>query len=154
MEKHVVKLQDAAKIWSWIASRGGIAIWQSINLSNPGISWTTPVRDEEGVFTTKPTWQSSNEPSRIITDPSEVLVSQDREVKRFHVGIRLGTNGLMLKCTDGASRRIRREVEKAGEGAYYKFDYLSQDAVIFAPDKQSTLVEWFLENKNEEGVVL
>ena len=59
--------------------------------------------------------------------------SQIEEVKRFHVGVRMGSNGLALKVTDGGSRRIRREVSKAGEGAYYAFDYLTQDAIILRP---------------------
>ena len=41
------------------------------------------------------------------------------EVKRFHVAVRLGSQGFSLKVSDGGSRRIRREVAKAGAGAFF-----------------------------------
>lgn len=133
MEKHVVTAQNAEAIWRWLNTRGGLALWKSINLSNPGASWTGPLNAEDGTPKTKPTWQAEDTPSRIITDPDEVVVSEDAEVKRFHVGVRMGGQGFMLKVTDGGSRRIRREVSKAGENAYYVFDYDTQEAVIMAP---------------------
>lgn len=70
------------------------------------------------------------------------MVAIDREVKRFHVAIRMGSQGFSMKCTDGASRRIRSAVAKAGEGAYHVFDYTTQEAVIMAPEKVIPLPEW------------
>lgn len=125
---------NALKIWRWLTERGGIAVWRSVNLSNPGASWTTPAFEADGVTPyTKPTWQADDKPARIITDPAEVMVSVDREVKRFRVGVRMGSQGMLVKVTDAGSRRIRMEVEKAGVGAYYVFDYDTQEAVIMAP---------------------
>lgn len=130
-------IDNAPRFWDWIQNRGGLAVWQSINMSNPGASWTTPADRVE-----KPTWEANDRPEKIVTDPDEVVVSVDKEVKRFHVGVRR-SNGFMFKVTDGGSRRIRREVEKAGKGAYYIFDYEDYDnAVIIAPDQQMTLREW------------
>src|SRR6266513_4659601 len=103
---HVVTPENAEKIVFWLEERGGIAVWLSINLSNPGASWTTPVKHADGTVVMKPTWEAANKPERIIANAAEVLVSKDVEVKRFHVGVRLGGNGLAYKCTDGGSRRI------------------------------------------------
>jgi hypothetical protein len=41
-EKHHISPETAAKALEWIKTRGGLAIWQSVNLSNPGASWSTP----------------------------------------------------------------------------------------------------------------
>ena len=141
---HVVKIEDAPKIWDWIHNRGGIAIWKSINLSNWGASWTTPCMNEtRDSMTEKPNWQCSNVPDRIIVDPTEIIVSRDKEVKRFHVGVRVSGNGLMLKVTDGGTRRIRNAVAKAGEGAYHVFDYMTQEAIIMAPNEQMSMADWY-----------
>lgn len=143
MEPHVVRLEDAAMMWDWLQNRGGLAVWQSINLSNPGASWTTPVLDSEGNLSSKPSWQADNVPARIIFRPEDVLVIKYEEVKRFHVAIRVSGNGLMLKCTSGSSERIERAVRKAGKDACYRFDYETQEAVIFAPVDQFTLLDWY-----------
>lgn len=60
-------------------------------------------------------------------------MEHDIEVKRFHIGLRMGSQGLIVKVTDGGTRRIRHEVAKAGDGAYYTFDYGTQEAVIMRP---------------------
>ena len=130
--KYVCREESAPKIWDWLNHRGGILVWKSINLSNPEGSWTTPTQDPDGKRTEKPTWEAGPDPE-LITDLAEVGVSVDQEVKRFHVAVRLGSQGFMLKCTDASSRRIRREVERAGEGSYYLFDKGTQEAVIYAP---------------------
>lgn len=138
---HVVTTENAAKIYNWLLTRGGIAIWESIDLSDPSASWTTPLKNADGTPATKPHWKAASTPSRVITDPAEVLVSTDIEVKRFRVGVRAGSQGMSLKVTDGGSRRIRREVAKAGEGAFHVFDYESQEAVILKPAKIVPLIE-------------
>lgn len=146
MDPHIIRAEDAQSINEWIRTRQGIAIWRSVNLSNPGASWTTPVVDESGNKVQKPTWQAGNEPERIITDPTEVLVSVDKEVKRFHIALRMGGQGLSLKVTDGGTRRIRAAVAKAGDGAYYQFDFMTQEVVIMAPAQTLSLVEWQAQN--------
>lgn len=135
-------MENAPRILDWLQHRGGLAIWPSINLANPAASWTTPALDAEGKPSTKPTWEAASTPERVITDISDVLVSVDKEVKRFRVGVRMGSQGLMLKVTDGGTRRIRAAVAKAGAGAYHIFDYGTQEAVIMAPEKQIPLDEW------------
>ena len=141
MIQHIIKVENAPKIWDWFKLRGGIAVWKSANLSNPGMTWTTPVRDKNGELYRKPTWQAANDPV-IITDPDCVMVSEGVLVKRFHVALRVSGNGLMLKYTDASSRRVHKAVEKAGEGAYFEFDYESQDALIYAQGVTRSLIAW------------
>lgn len=148
MKPYIVSPENALRIAGWIRDRKGIAIWESIDLSNPSFSVTTPVISYDGQPTPKPSWKVANTPARIITDMADVVVSVDREVKRFHVGVRRGSQGLSLKVTDGGSRRIRKEVAKAGEGAYHVFDYETQDAVIMVPESQMPLTEYL---KTREG---
>jgi len=139
---HIVTAENAQRIADWLDTRGGIAIWQSVDLSDPGFSLTTPVRGIDGQAVTKPHWKLGNTPARIITDAADVLVSKDVEVRRFRVGVRVGSQGFSLKVSDGGSRRIRSAVAKAGEGAYHVFDYGTQEAVIMKPESQIPLLEF------------
>lgn len=146
MEKHVIREADAPRILDWMLHRGGIAVWRSVNLSNPSGQWTTPATTD-GAPTRRPTWEADQKPARVIDDPNDVEVMVPREVRRFHVGVRRGTsNPYMLKLTDGSTRRLRAAVAKAGDGAWYEFDYYTQEAVIFVPAGHSKpLLTWDLE---------
>ena len=147
MNPHIIREENARQIADWLQTRGGIAIWESANLSNPTANWTTPAHNQDGTPRAgKPTWEAASRPVRIITDPKEIIISKDVEVKRFHVAVRLSGQGLMLKVSDGGSRRIRREVAKAGEGAYHLFDYTEQSVLIMKPASQVPLDKW-LETK-------
>lgn len=139
--KYVCPNDVADKIYKWVKERGGVAIWSSINLSNPCASWTTPALTPDGKPYTKPTWQAGDTPN-ILTDPADIGVSIDKEVKRFHVAIRVGSNGLQLKCTDASSTKIEKAVAAAGKGAFYRFDYDSQEAVIYAQVKTCSLEDY------------
>jgi hypothetical protein len=51
----------------------------------------------------------------------------------------MGAQGMTMKLTDASTKRLRRAVEKwqaiAADGdAWYKFDYETQEAVIFVND--------------------
>ena len=144
---HRITADNAEKIWAWFQERGGIAIWKSLSLSDPSASWTSPLKGPDGEAPTKPHWSAENEPSEIITDPTQVLVNIPKQVKRFRVGLRLGAQGMMVKCTDAASRRIRKECEKAGPNSWYEFD--EREAVIFVPDKTIPLPEFI---QSQQGV--
>ncbi len=147
MSKIKTSSEHAEKIWNWLKERGGIAVWNSINLSNPSGSWFTPVNDEHGNKYGKPNWQCSNEPSQIITSADDIEISVDKEVKRFHVAVRQSSNGMMLKLTDSSSEHVRKAVDKAGEGAYHVFHYGDyKNCVIMAPVSSQTLTEWAKEN--------
>ena len=92
-------------------------------MANPGQTWTTPLNDAEGNPMRRQDWRMEETPSLVITDPMQVVVDVPREVKRFRVAVRAGSQGLSLKCSDASSRRIRRECAKAGEGSWYEFEY-------------------------------
>lgn len=141
LEQHEVSLENAHLFLEWLKNRGGILVWQSINLANPGMTWSTPA-ECNGIPTEKPTWQAANEPIRRITNASEVSVVTTKEVKRFHVALRMGSQGMTMKCTDASSERIRKAIDKAGEGASYLFDYDTQEAVILAPTGSIPLPQW------------
>lgn len=140
--KHTCHPEDAPRIHEWLKTRGGIVRWPSVDLSDLDKSWTTPYKDEHGeVRTEAPHWKAPR-PSHHITDAAEVCVAIDKEVKRFHVGIRRASSGMSMKVTDGGTRRIRAAVAKAGVGAYYTFDYDTQSALIMAPCEVIPLPEW------------
>jgi hypothetical protein len=115
-------------------------------LSNPGASWSAPYKDKDGNVKGKPTRQADNQPARVVTKLEQVSVLYPKEVQRFHVAVRVGSQGLMLKCTDGSSRRIRAAVERwsrqEGKGAWYVFDHSMQEAVILVPDRIVPLENW------------
>ena len=141
--------ENAPLLAEWIKAGRGLARWRSADLSCPGKTWATPARTEDGKPMTKQNWRMENEPELIVESADDVTVNVDKEVKRFHVGLRRSGDGLMIKCTDASSARIEREVAKAGDGAYYVFDYDVQDAVIMAPEpgKSVTLKEWMETHK-------
>lgn len=132
---------NAAAIKAWIESRGGVAVWESIDLSDPGKSWTTPVRDASGQATTKPSWQAASAPARTITSLAEVIVDFPEEVARFRVAVQRGS-GFRFELTPGSSRKLRSALAKHGELAWHAFDYAAQEAVIFVPGRSVPLSEW------------
>ena len=140
--RHRILAANAEQVWQWFQERGGIAVWRSIDICTAGQSWTTPLKDSEGNPTRKQDWRMDESPSLVITDPAEVVVDVPREVKRFRVAVRAGSQGLLLKCSEASSRRIRRECAKAGEGAWHEFDYGTQEAVIFVPGESQPLPEY------------
>jgi len=96
----------------------------------------------EGQPTPKPTWQADNAPSEVEADPNKITVYADRELKRFHVAIKRG-DSFNFVLTDASTRKVRAEVEKAGNGAYYEFDYGDyNNCVIMVPSESMTLAEW------------
>lgn len=153
IKPYITTPDNAEKIADWLRNRGGIAIWTSIDFSRAGQSLTTPVNTSEGEPYPKPAYWVEAKPARIITDFAEVLISNDVEVKRFHVALRTGDQGLLIKCTVGGTRRIRAAVARAGEGAYHVFDYSTQEAVIMKPESQVSLLE-FLSAQNKSGHVV
>jgi len=148
LEIHKITSYNAEKIWEWFETRGGIAIWPSIDLSDLGTSFTTPLDGQ------KPHWKCAAEPARTITDPDDVEVQVPREYSRFRVGIRPRGNGLGFKVTDGGTRRIRARVAKATEkfgDAWHEFDYETQEAVILVPEKTVSLREYIQSSRQEES---
>jgi hypothetical protein len=136
---------SASRIAEWIRAGRGVSIWKSINLSDPGKEVITPARALDGTKFSKPHWDLGNEPIATYESLTDFTVQTDVEVKRFHVGIRHSGNGLMLKVTDGGTRRIHAQVEKAGEGAHFTFDYSDyKNAVILKPEGELVPLDQFI----------
>lgn len=93
----------------------------------------------------KPTWQSEEKPSRIITDPSQVMVSNPKEVARFHVAVKRG-EGFSFTLTTAASDKLRRKMASLktehNSDTFYEFDYGTQEAVIYIDGPLVPLVEF------------
>jgi hypothetical protein len=142
VKKHQVTAENAAMFKDWLIARGGLAVWESQDFSRGGQSWTTPLNQADGTPTPRPHWSCREAPDRVVTDVAEVEVCVDKEVRRFRVAVRMGSQGMSLKLTDAATRKVREAVAKAGKGAYHRFDYETQEAVIFAPEKVVPLTEW------------
>ena len=136
-----VSPQAAPAILKWLAERGGIQVWSSIDFSDPFWSTITPLMGPDGVKVGPPHWKADAAP-RVITDPAEIVVSVDKEIRRFHVAIYLGSQGLKVKLKPGSTRRVHAAVAKAGEGAYHLFDFETQEAVIMAPASTIPLKDW------------
>ena len=110
--------------------------------NRPGESLTTPVNSPDGnPFPAPARWIGENRPAS-STDPADVTISKDMEIKSFHVAVRMRDNGGTVSSTDASTRRIRAAVAKAGAGVYYKFDNGTQEAVIIKPESQVPLLGW------------
>lgn len=129
-----------AKFEDWIKTRGGILVWENVNLSNPGAgAMFTPVRDAEGKTNCKnspPHWTHRyHETCTKIKDFK--FVKEMCEVNRFRVAVRMGSQGLMVKLTDASTKKLHKALDKAkektGQDASYRFDYSTQEAIIEVP---------------------
>jgi hypothetical protein len=129
-----------AKFEDWIKTRGGILVWENVNLSNPGAGpMFTPVRDAEGKTNCKnspPHWTHRyHETCTKIKDFK--FVKEMCEVNRFRVAVRMRSQGLMVKLTDASTKKLHKALDKAkektGQDASYRFDYDTQEAVIEVP---------------------
>ena len=122
------------KFEDWIAARGGVQIWNNVNLSDPGAGPIfTPAMTGDHP-TEKPRW--SHERGEVVTDINRFeFVKAWKEIKRFHVAIRMGSQGTMLKLTDASSAKVRK-FEDSHPGAYYRFDYETQECVFEMPETE------------------
>jgi hypothetical protein len=140
--KHRILVDYAEHALRWLKDRGGLLVWASVDLCDPGKGWTTPATDPDGKPTGRPSWQAAGSPARHITDAAEVEVVEPKLVRRFHVAIRMGGQGTRLKLTDHSSEKLRDALDKAGPASWYEFAYDTQQALIFKPGKVTPLAEW------------
>lgn len=143
---------DASRIWKWLNERGGLLIWNCLDLRRPGMTWTTPAQTEEQP-TPKPDW-AAGEVIRHITNPSEVLVLNPKVVKSFHVAVRQSGGG--LKLTEAASRRVELERKKAtakqGTEAWVEFDHFDFNNALILVSDGSTQLSEFIQQQPAEAV--
>jgi hypothetical protein len=131
------------KFEDWIKNRGGVQVWENVDLSNlnagdmftPALK-TVQIPEENGGINAipypQPHWRVQR--GEVITDITRFrFVKSWKEVKRFHVGVRMGDSGLRVKVTDGGTRKIRAACDKY-PGSSYRFDYEFQEAVIEVPE--------------------
>ncbi len=123
------------KFEQWIAGRGGVQIWNNINLSNIGAGQVfTPALTEAGEPMGSPKW--SHERGEVVTDIARFrFVKSWKEVKRFHVAVRMGAQGTMLKLTDASTDKVRK-VSELYPGASFRFDYDTQECVFEMPEME------------------
>ncbi len=105
---------DAPRVLDWIKNRGGVQVWRSVDLSDPGASSITPARDADGNPTRCPHWKFAKAPIT-ITDPAQVGVYTEVLYKAFPVALRRGSNGLTLKLTDAAQRKVDKATAQCKE---------------------------------------
>ena len=143
--KHQCTPENVGRFLDWLKNRGGIAVWNSLDLCNPAATWSAPVNDENGNPKEKPS-HYAGKVIRIVTDINDIYVAVPKEWKRFHVATRMGGNGMRMKVTAGGSRRINSAKAKAAEecgDAWHEFDFEDyKNAVIFVPDTVTPLSEW------------
>jgi hypothetical protein len=141
LNKLVVSEEHALIIWDWLQNRGGILSWSCLNLADCGPDrWQTPADHPNA----KPHW-SAGDP-RTVTDPNDVEVITLEEFKRFHVAVRIASQRMSYKLTDGATRNVRKACAAAGEGSTYYFDYGTQEAVIMRRKEVVPLVDFMRRN--------
>lgn len=118
--EHEVAKENAKKFWDWIKDRGGVAVWRSVDLSDPGQSWSTPRMTATGEAASPPTWRASAAPDKVITNPANIGVYDRELVRTIRVGIERGSE-LSWVLTAAASDRLRLALRLIGDGAFYEF---------------------------------
>lgn len=140
--KHRITADHAALVTAWLRGRGGLLVWRSVDLCDPGKSWTTPVLGEDGQPVRQPSWQAAASPARVITSADEVEVVIPKRVRKFRVATRIGASGVRVKLTDASSAKLRAALEKAGPESWHEFNYDTQEALVFVPGRVMPLAEW------------
>lgn len=140
--------RQAEMVSRWLKF-GRVRYWMNVDLSCAGGFYLSPTHHDNGDEATihKPHWRASDIASAEFFSPLAFVVVSRVEVKRFYVAVRRGAQGLSVKLTDAASRRVRAACAKAGEGSSYHFDFATQEAVITVRDKCIPLDEWMQPQK-------
>jgi hypothetical protein len=124
-------------------STRGFQVWENINLSDPDrgpaftpVFKTVGTPDANNMSAVEryesPSWRFGR--GEVVRDIKRFrFVKSFKEVARFRVAVRMGSQGLSVKCTDASTARIRKALAKF-PGASYRFDYEWQEAVIELPE--------------------
>lgn len=103
-----VSTEELPRILDWIANRGGVAVWSCLDLRSAGSKTFTPACQPDGKPSERPGWQFAPKPLEIITDPAHVTAYTEDLFKAFPVSLR--RHGMVMKLTDGAQRKLDREM--------------------------------------------
>jgi hypothetical protein len=128
----------APRIREWIRARGGVLVWKS---SDGGREFVTPAVGPDGKRPDRPHWSVGSSPDTLITSEEQVRVFVTREVKRFRVGLKRG-RGLQIVLTNASQARLTKALDAAGPNSCYRFDYETQEAVIYDSTHEVPLSEW------------
>ena len=93
-----VTAAEAPRLLDWLTNRGGVAIWESADLSRAGERTFTPAD------TDRPGWHYSQKPVEVVTDRADIGVYTETLYKAFAVGLR--RSGMTLKLSDAAQRKL------------------------------------------------
>ena len=134
---HQCEARVAAQWTNWIASRGGIAVWQTLGPVYPPARCYWPLLPLDGVPYSAPRAHVGDHPVEIITDPARIEVVTYRAFERFVVGVRHGAQRLSLKVNEDGRRRIDEALERARREGHvdvmHEFDYQTHEATILVP---------------------
>lgn len=142
---------NATKLQEWCEKRGGVAKWKSINLSNPGYSWSTPALNEDGTPYSKPNWQCGNTPE-IVTDPKEIGIIERELYKAIPVGLQRG-DGLSFTLTPAATRKVHKlqeQCEKKHGDSFIERAVLDIEGAsigVYYTKSQTSLFDWIEQHK-------
>ena len=142
--EHECDEHNAAKFLDWIRNRGGVAVWQSVNLGNPGASWSGPMQQANGDPSSKPNWESDTKPASVHTDATKIGVYSAVLVETIPAKVKV--NGMQMVLTSGTTRRLTaalRRVEKShGNSFYRKGSSMDPELYIFTSGPMVSLQEW------------
>ncbi len=142
-----VDAHDAVKVSRWVRHCGGVAVWASQDLGDPGRTWLTPAKRTDGPPSPRPHWSAADAPERVVTSMDVIEVVERREANRLRIAVRRG-DGLRLDLTDASSRRLRNAAAEYGEGATHAFE--GGEAVVYAVIRRVPLSQWMKENHRAE----
>lgn len=115
---------EANRMLDWITSRGGVAVWECLDLRNAGAKVFTPARTTTGEPTTRPGWQYAGTPVEIVTDPADIAPYE--ETLYASIPVSLKHKGMLLILSDPSQRRLDKAMrdcaEKHGNSHYRKGD--------------------------------
>ena len=173
--KHECDEENARKFWDWLQTRGGIAVWKSVNLGNAGASWSTPATiaikdledsarkaellrelgDENAVVGyPKTNWQMANEPT-VYTDPADVGVFTCALYKAFPVGLKRG-DGFSLRLSDAGQAKLDKHMdacrEKHGDAFYRRgvLDIEGASMGVYYTTGIIPISEWIAKNAPQQ----
>lgn len=134
--------KNAAKLAAWIEHRGGVAVWPSVDLSDPDKQLLTPALTD-GEPTARPHWKCATE-AKLVTTTDQVGIYQESTFREFTVAIRRSDNGLSAKLTDASQAKVERVIAQCKDkhgNAFIKRGVLDVDrpsiGVYYASDPVS-----------------
>jgi len=146
--------EQAPQILEWLATRGGVAVWQNCNLSSHAIGSLafTPATHDDGRPATAPSWQYGQTPVAVVTDPAAFVVQTWRETER----VKVMASKYGPPCDPIARGRTKLDaaLDRAGQGATWRWDrgyyvYGSgwRQVIVEAPANEIPLTQWAESNR-------